>query len=138
MITQHTTNDLGVICSKCIVTDSTPLTTIHYFNSTRRSFWPIDLSNICIFIRENVIKMFRLIGALQRNHPNYDVGFLDMIRVSIIGEIEITRYIVLCVCFVDHHLSFCAFSVGQCVVCSSSIYDYLVTSLVSSNSIFFH
>jgi hypothetical protein len=27
-----------------------------------------------------------------------------------------------CLCFVDHYLSFCAFSFGHCVVCSSSIY----------------
>ena len=30
---------------------------------------------------------------------------------------------VLCVCFVDRYLSFCTFSFGHCVVCSSSIYD---------------
>ena len=30
----------------------------------------------------------------------------------------------LCVCFVDHCLSFCPFSFGHCVFCSSSIYGY--------------
>jgi hypothetical protein len=34
----------------------------------------------------------------------------------------VTRSLVLCVCFVDHCLSFCTFSFGHCVVCSSSIY----------------
>jgi hypothetical protein len=35
-----------------------------------------------------------------------------------------TRYIVLCVCFVDRCLSFCTFSFGHCVVCYSSIYRF--------------
>jgi hypothetical protein len=35
-----------------------------------------------------------------------------------------TRSLVLCVCFVDRCLSFCTFSFGHCVVCSSSIYGF--------------
>ena len=42
----------------------------------------------------------------------------------------VTRSIVLYVCFVDRCLSFCTFSLGNCVVCSSS----MITPLVSSNS----
>jgi hypothetical protein len=34
----------------------------------------------------------------------------------------VTRSLVLCVCFVDRCLSFCFFSFGHCVVCSSAIY----------------
>ena len=36
----------------------------------------------------------------------------------------VTRSLVLCVCFVDHCLSFCTFSFCHCVVCSSSIYEF--------------
>jgi hypothetical protein len=36
----------------------------------------------------------------------------------------VTRSLVLCVGFVDHCLSFCTFSFGHCVVCSSSIYGF--------------
>ena len=36
----------------------------------------------------------------------------------------VTRSLVLYVCFVDRCLSFCAFSFGYCVVCSSSIYGF--------------
>jgi hypothetical protein len=36
----------------------------------------------------------------------------------------VTRSLVLCVCFVDRCLSFCTFSFGHCVVCSSSIYGF--------------
>jgi len=37
---------------------------------------------------------------------------------------HVTRSLVLYVCFVDHCLSFCTFSVGHCVVYSSSIYRF--------------
>ena len=46
----------------------------------------------------------------------------------------VTRSLVLCVCCVDRCLSFCPFSFGHCVVCSSSTYRILITHLVSSNS----
>ena len=49
--------------------------------------------------------------------------------------VRVTRCLVFYVCFVDRCFSFCIFSFGHCVVCSSSIYgfsDYL--PLVSSNS----
>jgi hypothetical protein len=38
--------------------------------------------------------------------------------------VRVTRYLVLCVCFVDRCLSFCPFSFGHCVVCPSSIYGF--------------
>jgi hypothetical protein len=50
---------------------------------------------------------------------------------------RVTRSLVVCVCFVDRCLSFCTFSFGHCVVCSSSIYGfwlpllYLQTLLVT-------
>jgi hypothetical protein len=37
---------------------------------------------------------------------------------------RVTRSLALCVCFVDRCLSFCTFSFGYCVVCSSSIYRF--------------
>jgi hypothetical protein len=41
----------------------------------------------------------------------------------VLSGVRFTRPLVLCVCFVDRCLSFCTFSVGHCVVCSSSIYE---------------
>jgi hypothetical protein len=38
--------------------------------------------------------------------------------------VHVTRSLVLYVCFVDRCLSFCTFSFGHCVVCSSSIYGF--------------
>ena len=42
----------------------------------------------------------------------------------VFSGVRITRSLVLWVCFVDHCLSFCTFSFGYCVVCSSSIYRF--------------
>ena len=38
--------------------------------------------------------------------------------------VRVTRSLVLYACFVDRCLFFCTFSVGHCVVCSSSIYGF--------------
>ena len=42
----------------------------------------------------------------------------------IFSGVRVTRSLVLYVCFVDRCLSFCTFSFGHCVVCSSSIYGF--------------
>jgi hypothetical protein len=42
---------------------------------------------------------------------------------TVFTGVHVTRSLVLYVCFVDRFLSFCTFSFGHCVVCSSSIYD---------------
>jgi hypothetical protein len=41
---------------------------------------------------------------------------------ALFSGVRVTRSLVLGVCFVDRCLSFCTFSFGHCVVCSSSIY----------------
>ena len=53
---------------------------------------------------------------------------------SVVSGIRVTRSLVLYVCFVDRCLSFCTFSFGHCVVCSSSIYGFWLPLWVSSNS----
>jgi hypothetical protein len=42
----------------------------------------------------------------------------------VFSGVRVTRSLVLYVCFVDHCLFFCTFSIGHCVVCSSSIYGF--------------
>ena len=42
----------------------------------------------------------------------------------VFSGVHVTRSLVLYVCFVDRCLFFCTFSVGHCVVCSSSIYGF--------------
>ena len=40
----------------------------------------------------------------------------------VFSGVRVTRSLVLCVCCVERCLSFCTFSFGHCVVCSSSTY----------------
>jgi hypothetical protein len=42
----------------------------------------------------------------------------------VFSRVHVTRSLVLYVCFVDRCLSFCTFSFGHCLVCSSSIYGF--------------
>ena len=52
----------------------------------------------------------------------------------VFSGVRVTWSLVLYVCSVDRCLSFCAFSFGHCVVCSSSIYCFWLPLVVSSNS----
>ena len=42
----------------------------------------------------------------------------------VFSGVRVTRSLVLYLCFIDRCLSFCTFSFGHCVVCSSSIYGF--------------
>ena len=42
----------------------------------------------------------------------------------VFSGVRVTRSLIVYVCFVDRCLSFCTFSFGHCVVCSSSIYRF--------------
>ena len=57
----------------------------------------------------------------------------------VFSGVHVTRSLVLYVCFVDCCLSFCTFSFGHCVVCSSSIYGFWLplSALLSSKSSYF-
>ena len=47
-----------------------------------------------------------------------------MCSPSVISGVRVIRSLALYVCFVDRCLSFCAYSFGHCVVCSSSKYGF--------------
>jgi len=61
-----------------------------------------------------------------------------LISSPVFSGVRITRSLVLCVYFVDRCFSFCAFSFGHCLDCSSSIYGFwlplwYLQSLLSSS-----
>jgi hypothetical protein len=70
----------------------------------------------------------RFVTRLTRRVPLVEQELLtlpeNLSSPPVICGIRVTRSLVLCVCFVDRCLSFCAFSFGHCVVCSSSIYSF--------------
>jgi len=43
-----------------------------------------------------------------------------LLRTLVFSGVRVTRSLVVCVCFVDHWMSFCPFSFGHCVVVYSS------------------
>ena len=102
--------------------------------------WP--LWNICV---TNDHEYVTLVVSTSRSFPHswFITGFITRLarRMSLVeqelltlpdhlssppvfSEVRVTRCLVLCVCFVDRCLSFCTFSFGHCVVCSSSIYGF--------------
>ena len=49
---------------------------------------------------------------------------MHLLTRPVFSGVRVTQCLVLSVCFVDRGLSFCSFSFGHCVVCSSSIYIF--------------
>ena len=100
--------------------------------SEARLGWP--LWNICV---TNDHKGVALVVNTSRSFPRSRLTR----RVSLVEEelltlpeygssppffngVRVTRSLVLYVCFIDRWLSFCTFSFGHRVVCSSSIYGF--------------
>ena len=50
--------------------------------------------------------------------------FLLFSSPPVFSGVRVTRYLVLWECFVGRCMTFCPFSFGHCVVCSSSIYGF--------------
>ena len=125
-----------------------------YFDNVNRDIlwfgWP--LWNICVTNDHGYVP---LVVSTSRSFPRswLITGFVTRLtrRVSLVdqelltlpehlssppvfSEVRVTRSLVLYVCFVDRCLSFCTFSFGHCVVCSSSIYGFWLPVLVPSNS----
>ena len=68
---------------------------------------------------------FNFRGGARRVRPlDPPLPLVEQELLTLPGYLSVTRSLVLCVCFVDRCLSFCPFSFGHCVVCSSSIYVF--------------
>jgi hypothetical protein len=68
-----------------------------------------------------VTRLTRRVSLVEQELLN----FLEHLSSQpVFSGVRVTRSLVLCVCFVDRCLSFCIFSFGHCVVCSSSIYGF--------------
>ena len=82
--------------------------------STCRKHFPV-------LITELVTRLTRWVSLVEQEllilpeHPSAPPVF---------SGVRVTRSLVLYICFADHCLSFCTFSFGHCVVCSSSIYGF--------------
>jgi len=69
----------------------------------------------------------RFVTTLTRRVPLVEQELLTLPQhldsTSVFSGVRVTGSLFLCVCFIDRCLSFCTFSFGQCVVCSS-IYGF--------------
>ena len=118
------------------------LSSSHHFESFTVAPWlGWPLWNICV---TNDNEYVPLVANTSRSFPNawLITGFVTRLprRVPLVEQelltlpehlgsppvvsgVRFTRSLVLCVCFVDRCFSFCTFSFGHCVVCSS-IYGF--------------
>ena len=84
-------------------------------------------------IRSIYVLILILITRLTRRVPLVEQKLLTipehLSSPTIPSGDRVTRSLVLCVCFVDLCLSFCTFSFGHCVVCSS-IYGFWLLFLI--------
>ena len=84
------------------------------------------------YLHRIIIQDMYVQGKERRNYKFYESQLLQELLTlpkhlsspSVFSGFRVTRSLVLCVCFVDHCLSFCTFSFGHCVVCSSLIYGF--------------
>ena len=68
-----------------------------------------------------VTRLTRQVPLVEQELPTLPE---QMSSPPVFSGVRVTRSLVLCVCFVDRCLSFCTFSFGHCVFCSSSIYGF--------------
>ena len=96
---------------------------------------------MCTYFLYLIHDITKFLTRLIRRVPLVEQELLTLqehLRSSpVFSRVGVTRSLVLYVCFVDRCLSFCTFSFGHCVVCSSSKYGfwlpiwYLQTLLLS-------
>ena len=81
--------------------------------------------NLLITIQNKVNYVTGFVTRLTRWVPLVEHELLTLPKhvssPTVLSGVRVTRSLILCVCFVDRCLSFCPFSFGHCVVCSSSI-----------------
>ena len=67
-----------------------------------------------------VTRLTRRVSLVQQELPTLPK---HLCSPPVLSGVHVTRSLVVYVCFVDRCLSLCAFSVGICAVCPSSIYE---------------
>jgi hypothetical protein len=85
-----------------------------------------------IYLRKKLLNQGFLLVKLKsslrkfygRHHDLVDRYGIFVLQMTMDSGVRVIRSLVLCACFVDRCLSFCTFSFGHCVVCSSSMYGF--------------
>jgi hypothetical protein len=108
------------------VATMTWLTVMEYRVTNDHGYVPLVVSTSRSFPHSWLINWF--VTRLTRRVPlvEHELPTLPehLSSPSVFIGVRVTQSLVLCVCFVNRCLSFCTFSFGRCVVCSSSIYGF--------------
>ena len=76
-------------------------------------FQPAEVSYTLYF----VTRLTRRVSIVVQELPTLPE---HLSLAPVFSGVRVTRSLVLCVCFVDHCLSFCPFTFDHCVVCPST------------------
>jgi len=112
----------------------------HRFSWVYMSFFVFIEMCLIDFVDIGGIRLTRRVPLVEQELPTLPEHLSSS---PVFSGVRVTQSLVLYVCFVDRCLSFCAFSFGHCVVCSSSIYGlwlplwYLQTLLIDNHYLYF-
>ena len=92
-------------------------------NYTRRCWWNIATGEreVDYWIIGFVTRLTRPVPLVEQELPTLQE---HQSSTPVFSGVCVSRSLVLCVCFVDRCLSFCTFSFGHCIICTSSIYGF--------------
>ena len=85
-------------------------------------FLGITESPKCLLLNQTNLRLTRRVSLVEKELLTLPEHLSS--SPPVFGGVRVTRSLVLYVCLVDRCLSFCTFSFGHCVVCSSSIYEF--------------
>jgi hypothetical protein len=88
---------------------------------SRRCFQSISLLPNLLTISEVVTRFTQRVQLLEQELLTLPK---HLSSPPVLSGVCVSRSLVVCICFVDHCMSFCPFSFGHCVVCHSSIYGF--------------
>jgi len=95
------------------------LTAMEYLCHNDHRYVPLVVNTSRLFPYSWLITGF--VTGLTRQLPLVEQQLLPFLSSpQVFSRVRVTRYLVLCVCFVDRCLSLCPYSFGHCVVCSSN------------------
>jgi hypothetical protein len=107
------------------------------YTMTWLTLWNICVTNdhgyvpLVVNTSQSFLRSWLITGFVTRLTPQVSLVEQELLTLlehlsspPVLSGVRVTRSLVLYVCFVDRCLSFCSFSFGHCVVCSSSIYGF--------------
>ncbi len=120
------------VLSYTILIQTRRISTLHFITHVEDKFVPkscliqlvTDVFDAIFPVLFSFLTYQRLVTRLTQRVPLVEQELLPLPEHLISSPVVVPPYLVLCVFFAVPCLSFCTFSFGHCVVCSSSIYGF--------------